>query len=75
MGYYLDFLINVDSVTRTLLNMKKLFFSSSSTDYAWVTAEEYRQYKVMDGMDEDILYLCIWTRSCLNEDGLPAACN
>jgi 8-oxo-dGTP diphosphatase len=41
------------------------------TAFAWVTAEEFRNYSVMDGIDEDIFYLGIWPRRFLREDKLP----
>lgn len=41
------------------------------TEYAWVSAENYKTYDVMNGLDEDILYLNIWPRKYLNPDKLP----
>jgi 8-oxo-dGTP pyrophosphatase MutT (NUDIX family) len=41
------------------------------TAYAWVGPEEYRNYPVMDGMDEDIAYLKIWPLEYLDPDKLP----
>ncbi len=41
------------------------------TDYAWVSCEEYKNYPVMAGIDEDIRYLGIWPVACLNQDWLP----
>lgn len=41
------------------------------TDYAWVSKEDFKRYSVMDGIDEDILYLKIWAREYLNENKLP----
>ncbi len=41
------------------------------TDYVWVSKERFKEYKVMDGIDEDILYLGIWPREYLNEEKLP----
>lgn len=41
------------------------------TDYAWVSAEKYKDYAVMDGMDEDIAYLDIWPTKYLNNNKLP----
>ncbi len=41
------------------------------TDYAWVGREDFKSYKVMDGVDEDILYLDIWPRDYLHGDKLP----
>jgi 8-oxo-dGTP diphosphatase len=48
--------------------------NNEHTDYAWVTSQDYKLYDVMDGLDEDIYYLGIWPRSCLNEAKLPPAC-
>ncbi len=39
--------------------------------YAWVCAEDYRRYAVVDGVDEDIHFLGVWPRRVLNEDRLP----
>ena len=41
------------------------------TEFAWVNKEDYPEYSVMDGVDEDILYLNIWPREHLNEEKLP----
>ncbi|MFQ5658899.1 MAG: NUDIX hydrolase [Gammaproteobacteria bacterium] len=41
------------------------------TDYAWVGKQAFKDYDVMDGIDEDLHYLGIWPRNCLNEDRLP----
>ena len=41
------------------------------TEYAWVAAEEFRNYEVMDGIDEDIWYLGIWPPEYLRADKLP----
>ncbi len=30
------------------------------TDYAWVDRDEYKSYPIMDGIDEDLIYLNIW---------------
>ena len=42
------------------------------TEYAWVDKLNFKTYQVMDGIDEDLLYLNIWPRSYLNQDKLPA---
>lgn len=42
------------------------------TDYAWVNRQHYKNYEVMDGIDEDLLYLNIWPRKYLNEGKLPS---
>ncbi len=41
------------------------------TDHAWVSKERFRNYDVMNGIDEDILYLGIWPRKFLREEKLP----
>ena len=41
------------------------------TGYAWVCKENFKHYAVMDGIDEDLLYLNIWPREYLNENRLP----
>jgi len=41
------------------------------TDYAWVNKEGFKNYRVMGGIDEDILYFNIWPREYLNEANLP----
>ena len=41
------------------------------TDYAWAGKQEFKNYCVMDGIDEDIFYLGIWPIEFLNHDKLP----
>ncbi len=41
------------------------------TAHAWVSKERFRDYDVMNGIDEDILYLGIWPRGYLREEKLP----
>lgn len=41
------------------------------TDYAWVSKDSFGNYAVMDGIDEDILYLQIWPRKYLRVEKLP----
>ena len=43
------------------------------TGSAWITREQFKDYNVMDGIDEDILYLDIWPRIYLREEKLPKA--
>lgn len=43
------------------------------THYAWVGREDYKQYPVMDGIDEDIRYFGIWPLEYLNQDKLPVS--
>ena len=42
------------------------------TEYAWVGKQDFKTYQVMDGIDEDLLYLNVWPRNNLNQDKLPA---
>lgn len=48
--------------------------NNEHTGYAWVASRDHKLYDVMDGLDEDLYYLGIWPRSCLNEAKLPPAC-
>ncbi len=41
------------------------------TQYAWVDRNSYKNYPVMDGIDEDIRYFGIWPDSYLNKKKLP----
>ncbi len=41
------------------------------SSYAWVSREDFRDYTVMDGIDEDIRYFDIWPLEFLNKDKLP----
>jgi 8-oxo-dGTP pyrophosphatase MutT (NUDIX family) len=41
------------------------------TDYTWVGKEEFRNYDVVDGIDEDIFYFDIWPNKYLNQTKLP----
>ena len=41
------------------------------TDYAWVSREKFRDYRVVDGVDEDIFYFGIWPERFLNPGKLP----
>lgn len=45
--------------------------NSEHTAYAWVDRTHYRQFPVMDGIDEDLAYFGIWPRGLLNPDRLP----
>ena len=49
----------------------RITLNHEHTDYAWVGREDFKNYAVMDGIDEDLLYLNIWPREYLNEDKLP----
>jgi 8-oxo-dGTP pyrophosphatase MutT (NUDIX family) len=42
------------------------------TEYAWAEREKFRDYAVVDGIDEDIYHLRIWPVNYLNPDKLPA---
>lgn len=50
----------------------EILLNQEHTDYAWVSKEEYGNYDVMDGIDEDLLYFNIWPKKYLNQDKLPA---
>ena len=39
--------------------------------WAWVAAERYRDYAVMDGIDEDIALLELWPQRYLNRERIP----
>ena len=41
------------------------------TDFSWVARDAYRNYSVMDGIDEDIRYFNIWPERYLNKGKLP----
>jgi 8-oxo-dGTP pyrophosphatase MutT (NUDIX family) len=41
------------------------------TEFCWVSKEQYRNFDVVDGIDDDIYYLKIWPSKYLNEDKLP----
>jgi len=41
------------------------------TAFAWVAAEDFRRYPVMDGIDEDIAILGFWPRRHLNAARIP----
>ena len=41
------------------------------SSYAWVSREDFRDYTVMDGIDEDIRYFDIWPLKFLNKNKLP----
>ena len=38
------------------------------SEYAWVSRRDYKQYAVMDGIDQDLYLLNIWPLSCLNRE-------
>ena len=48
-----------------------IILNHEHTEYAWVAKEVFRDYDVMDGIDEDIHYFGIWPRNYLNPDKLP----
>lgn len=39
--------------------------------YAWVSPERFRDYAVMDGIDEDIALLGLWPQRYLNPERVP----
>jgi 8-oxo-dGTP diphosphatase len=47
--------------------------NSEHTEYAWVSRGEYRNYRVVDGVDEDLYFLNVWPRAALNERVLDEA--
>lgn len=49
----------------------EVVLNKEHTAFAWVTRDAYREFAVMDGIDEDIAYFDIWPRSFLNPDKLP----
>lgn len=48
-----------------------VILNQEHTDYAWAGKQEFKNYCVMDGIDEDIFYLGIWPIEFLNHDKLP----
>ena len=49
----------------------RVLLNHEHTAYAWVGREQYKNYAVMDGIDEDLLYFNVWPREYLNADKLP----
>lgn len=49
----------------------EVVLNKEHTAFAWVSRNAYREFAVMDGIDEDIAYFDIWPRSFLNPDKLP----
>ena len=45
--------------------------NAEHTIHAWVDRKRYRDYPVMDGIDEDLAYFEIWPRQYLNRHRLP----
>lgn len=39
----------------------KITLNHEHTDFAWVNKDEYQSYAIMDGIDEDLIYLNIWS--------------
>ena len=52
-------------------NGGNILLNHEHTDYAWVSAGDYKDFDVMDGMDEDIAYLDIWPKKYLDKNKLP----
>lgn len=50
----------------------EIHLNHEHTEFAWVSKEDFRNYTVMDGIDEDIRYFGIWPRKYLNTGKLPA---
>ena len=38
----------------------KIILNHEHTDYVWANRNEYKSYPIMDGIDEDLIYLNIW---------------
>lgn len=53
----------------------EITLNDEHTDYAWVSKTDYKNYKVMDGIDEDLFYLKLWPEKYLNKNKLPTASN
>lgn len=49
-----------------------ILLNHEHTEYAWVGREDFKNYNVMDGIDEDIHYFGIWPGKYLNFGKLPA---
>ncbi len=41
-------------------NDGEILLNYEHTEYSWVNKEEYYSYSIMDGIDEDLIYLNIW---------------
>lgn len=41
------------------------------TEFAWISPERFRDYPVMDGIDEDLALLAIWPQRYLNPERVP----
>lgn len=65
-GAYLIYLFHY------LWNGGEIQLNHEHTDFAWVSGDNFKNYDVMDGIDEDLLYLNIWPRKYLNESKLPS---
>ena len=50
----------------------KVVLNDEHTDHAWVGREDFGDYQVMDGIDEDIAILGVWPLRFLNADRVPA---
>ena len=49
----------------------RVLLNDEHTAYAWVGAETYRDYAVMDGIDEDLALLDIWPQRYLDPARIP----
>ena len=38
----------------------EILLNHEHTDFAWVNQYSYKSYEIMDGIDEDLIYLNIW---------------
>ena len=50
----------------------RVVLNDEHTEYAWVSRESFRDYVVMDGIDEDIALLDLWPQRFLNAARVPA---
>lgn len=49
----------------------RVLLNAEHTAYAWVCRERYRDYAVMDGIDEDIALLGFWPQRYLDPARIP----
>ena len=51
----------------------QMVLNHEHTEYAWVAPARFRDYPVMDGIDEDIALLGLWPQRYLNRARVPPA--
>jgi 8-oxo-dGTP pyrophosphatase MutT (NUDIX family) len=49
----------------------RVLLNNEHTEFAWVSRESFREYAVMDGIDEDIALLDLWPQRFLNTARVP----